>query len=248
MSRPLALETTSRLRAAHVLAAACLCVLGACAQRGANRDAIVRCTPGERIDVSCGCAGLGEECDGRAGIRLCDPALAHGECSEAQAVTSTTDNDLCFDGGSCPLATTYCPSSGMIAIRTFARPDYADETGPYTCRWQLRATPVFTGASVTFACRAGELVRASCGCGVGRQCEGDPVMRACAVGAACTDSASRLDYNDDTCGRCPEVEATCPTDGRIVIATEPLSGGSRYRCDVGALGAESGALRPAGGI
>jgi hypothetical protein len=136
----------------------------------------------------------------------------------------------------------------VIAVRTFARPDYDDSTGPHTCRWQMRTSPVFAGPNVTLGCQPGELVRASCGCGVGRQCEGDPVMRACAVGAACTDSSSRLAYNDDACGRCPAVEATCPADGRIVIATEPLSGGSRFRCDVGALGARSGALRPAGGV
>lgn len=243
-----ALAASRHPRTLALVAVALLTSVGGCAQRGANRDAIVRCTPGDRIDVSCGCAGLGEECDGRAGIRLCDPALARGECTEAQAVTITTNNDVCLDETSCPHATTYCPSSGMIAVHTFARPNYDDTTAPYTCRWQLRATPVFAGPNVTFACEPGELVRASCGCGVGRRCEGDPVMRACAVGAACTDASTRLDYNDDTCGNCPEVEATCPADGRIVIATEPLSGGSRFRCDVGALGERSGALRPAGGV
>ena len=252
MSRRPASDTLSRIAPVRLPWTALLLVcLAAYGQRGANRGAILRCTPGERIDVSCGCAGLGEACDGRAGIRLCDAALARGECTDAQAVTVAGERDVCRleDGTqSCPLATTYCPSSGLIAVRTFAVPSYDDRTGPYTCRWQLRSSPAFAGPSVTFGCAPGEAVLASCGCGAGRRCEGDPVMRACAVGSACSDQTSRLAFNDDTCGRCPAVEATCPVDGRIVIATAPLSGGAAYRCDVGALGTESGVLRPVGGV
>lgn len=233
------------------LACAALALLGlsACAQSGANRRAVIRCTPGERVDVSCGCLGIGTACDGRAGIRLCDALLDQGGCEDEQAVTITTQNELCSSEGSCPLATTFCPSSGLLAISTFSLPDYAGAVSTYSCQWGVRRSPVYRTASTTFACAPGELVRASCGCqGMGRRCDGDPIMRACAPGAACTDTATSLDYNDDTCDRCPLVEATCPTSGSIVIDTAPLSGGSRYRCDVGAFGSATGVLTATGGV
>ena len=56
-------------------------------------------------------------------------------------------------------------------------------------------------------------------------------MLACSPGMACTDEASSLDRNNDTCNRCPWVDAVCPAEGVIVIQTAPLSTGSRYRCD-----------------
>lgn len=232
------------VKTSSALAVLCL-ALTACAQSGGSRDAVIRCTPGERVDVSCGCLGLGTACEGNAGIRLCDATLANGACTDAEAVTIAGDRDQCSEG--CPLATTYCPSSGMVAVSTFAYEDFLGETGSYACRWAARSTPIApTRPSTTFACQAGELVRASCGCmGLGRFCDGDPTMRACAPGQACTDTASSLDYNDDTCDRCPLVEATCPTAGAIVITTSPLSGGS-YRCDVGAIGQSSGPLRAMG--
>jgi hypothetical protein len=71
-------------------------------------------------------------------------------------------------------------------------------------------------------------------------------MRACAPGTACTDSSSSLASNDDACGNCPLVRATCPTTGSIVIATASLFGTSPYRCDLGASGEVSGNLRPSG--
>ncbi len=223
--------------------------MGGCRQSGANRSAVIRCTPGERVDVSCGCLSLGTECTGRAGIRLCDAALANGACEPAHAVTSTDDRQRCSNGDPpCPLATTFCPQSGLLAIATFASPDYNDETGAYTCQWAVRRSAIYSAPRVTFACMPGEMVRASCGCdGLGRACEGDPVMRACAPGATCGASEPVLDYNDDTCGRCPSVEAFCPAAGSILIATEALGGSSsRYRCELGAVGADGRALSPSG--
>ena len=230
----------------HPIAALSLALV-ACAQSGANRSAVIRCTPGDRVDVSCGCIGLGDACDGNAGIRLCDGSFANGACSDAEAVTIAADRDQCSEG--CPLATTYCPTSGMVAISTFAYPDYAGDTASYSCRWSARTTPITpTRPMTSFTCMPGEIVTASCGCeGLGRYCEGDPLMRACAPGTACTDSASSLASNDDTCDNCPLVRATCPTSGSIVIATASLFGtSSPYRCDLGASGEVSGTLRASG--
>lgn len=225
-----------------VLLASVLLVLGACRQ-GANRTAVIRCTPGERVDVSCGCLSLGQACEGDPGIRLCDATLANGECTDAQAVTATSSYDRCE--GSCPLATTFCPASGMIAIATFALPDYAGDTAAYTCAWGVRRTPIQSASRATFACMPGERIQASCGCeGLGRTCEGDPVMMACSPGMACTDTSSSLARDDDTCGRCPWVEAVCPAEGVIVLQTAPLSSGSRYRCDFGVVGDDGRALSP----
>lgn len=215
-----------------------------CRQAGTQREAVLRCTPGERVDVSCGCLELGSACDGRAGIRLCDAVLAAGACEPEHAITSADDRQLCE--GSCPLATTFCPQSGMIAVRTFARPDYDGATAAYACAWGVRRSSIHA-ATATFACIPGERVQASCGCeGLGRWCEGDPVMRACAPGAACTDASSSLDVNDDTCSRCPYVDAICPAGGTIVIATAPLSSGARYRCDFGVIGGDGRSLAPSG--
>lgn len=219
-----------------------------CAQSG-NREAVIRCTPGDHVAVSCGCLGLGSACDGNAGIRLCDATLANGECTDAQAVTIAGQRDQCEDG--CPLATTYCPASGMLAVSTFAYEDYLGETGAYACRWSARVAPVVPAhPTATFACTPGELVTASCGCeGLGRRCEGDPAMRACVPGTACNDTSSSLAYDDDECGNCPLVRATCPSTGTILIATQSFSGSSSpYRCDVGASGDRSGILRVASGI
>jgi len=227
---------------ALVLAAAvatAFALLGGCRQ-GANRTAVIRCTPGERVDVSCGCLSLGEACVGDPGIRLCDAALANGDCDDAQAVTSTTSSDFC--NGTCPLATTFCPASGMLAISTFALPDYSGETAAYSCAWGARRTPVHSGARAAFACMPGERIQASCGCeGLGRTCEGDPLMRACSPGMACTDGPSSLATDDDTCGRCPWLEAVCPAEGTIVIQTQAYSGG-RYRGHFGVIG-DDGAPR-----
>ncbi|GAB4110878.1 MAG: hypothetical protein OHK0013_46830 [Sandaracinaceae bacterium] len=249
MGRP---SVTSRNRATWLvlatvgtLVAGSALALGGCRQAGTNRSAVIRCTPGERVDVSCGCLGLGSVCEGDAGIRLCDAALANGACGEAQAVTSTDGRQVCDDG--CPLATTFCPASGLLAVTTFARPNVLDETGPYACAWAVRRTPTHPGPSATFACIPGERVQASCGCeGLGRWCEGDPILRACAPGVACATREDALAQNDDTCGRCPWVEAICPASGAIVFATAPVSSGSRYRCELGAIGADGRALAPTG--
>jgi hypothetical protein len=216
-----------------------------CPQPGTQRSAVIRCTPGERVDVSCGCLGLGAACEGDAGIRLCDAALANGACEPEHAVTSAGDRHLCRDG--CPLASTFCPRSGMIAIRTFARPDRDGATAAYACSWAVRRSAIQTSPSATFACIPGERVQASCGCeGLGRRCEGDPIMRACAPGSACTDAATSLDSNDDTCVPCPYVDTFCPPAGAIVIATAAYSGGSRYRCDFGVIGGDGRSLAPTG--
>lgn len=227
-----------------------LVALVGCVQSGANRSAVIRCTPGERVDVSCGCYGLGEACTGDPGIRLCDATLDHGACDDALASTIAGRESQCDrydnDEPPCPLATTFCPASGMIAVSTFATPDYANHTAGYTCRWEARRAPLYAGPTTTFGCIAGEVVRASCGCrGMGRPCEGNPSMRACEPGAACNDTASSLDYDDSTClDGCPLVQATCPTSGAIVIATESYS--SRFRCDVSAIGDQSGVLHASG--
>jgi hypothetical protein len=244
MGRP---SVTSRNPASWLLHAVALgaLVLGGCRQAGTNRSAVIRCTPGERVDVSCGCLGLGTVCDGDAGIRLCDAALANGACGPAQAVTETDDRQTC-EGG-CPLATTFCPSSGMLAVATFARPDFGGRTGACGCAWAVRRTPVYPESRRAFACIPGERVQASCGCrGLGRWCEGDPILRACAPGVACATNEEALARNDDTCGRCPWVEAVCPAAGEIVFASAPLSSGSRYRCELGAIVADGRALAPTG--
>lgn len=217
------------------------------------RHSIIRCTPGERVDVSCGCLGLGQPCTGRAAIRLCDAALANGACTDAEAVTVSNGTDECrVDGTStyCPRANTYCPASGMLAIHTFgATTSGSDRPSSYTCPWAVRRTSIVPGPSTTFACQAGEVVRASCGCsGLGRTCEGDPVLRACAPESACDGSVTPLAYNDDFegCNPCPLVQASCPANNAIVIASAPLSSGASYRCEVSARGSVSGELRRMG--
>lgn len=236
-------------RAALIVLSLTLVALVGCAPN--DREAVLRCTPGERVDVSCGALGLGEPCSGTPGIRLCDAALANGRCTDAEAVTIAGDAELARVGSPssatgpyCPLATTFCPASGMLAVSSFTRTPRsgrAAERG--SCRWGVRRSSVHPGPILDVDCIPDETVTASCGCAsLGRVCSGDPVLYACAPGVAC-DRPSALGYSDDACGYCPAVTAICPPSGSLCFALSSFLGSdSGYRCELGAWGSRSGDL------
>ena len=191
-----------------------------------------RCTPGERIDVSCGELDLGAMCAGTGRIRICDAALGAGACTGSES--------LVFAGDSfgCPLATTYCPSSGAFSVLT-------EGNANFRCDWEARRTPVQSATVATFSCTPGVAVRASCGCGMGRYCVGDPSMTAClgTSGACARDDAAA--YNGDTCGDCPLVEVVCPSSGSVTFQAEGSSSTSFFQCEFQAVDANWTPLSPA---
>lgn len=177
-----------------------------------------RCTPGERIDVSCGLLDLGTMCTGAGRIRICDAALNAGACTGSES--------LAIAGGSsgCPLTTTYCPASGAFSVAT-------DGNANFQCNWAARRTPVQSSTVASFLCTPGTTVRASCGCGMGRYCTGDPQMTAC-VGttSACTrDDADS--YNGDFCGNCPLVDIFCPSSGSVTFEASGSFSSSNFQCE-----------------
>jgi hypothetical protein len=191
------------------------------------REHVYRCTPGERIDVACGQLELGS-CTGSGRIRICDGALTGaGPCTGAES--------LVLGGGSfgCPLATTYCPESGAFSVAT----ENGSSFGEFTCNWEARRTPIQSARVASFACTPGVAVRASCGCGIGRYCSGDPTMTVClGTMASCPRDAAAM-YDDDECGNCPLVEAICPTSGSVTFETTALSSGSAFSCEFQAVDA-----------
>jgi len=188
-----------------------------------------RCAPGERIDVSCGELGLGEMCTGTGRIRICDAALNAGACTGSESLIIEGDSS------GCPLATTYCPASGAFSV-------LAEGNAAFQCNWQARRTPVQSATVASFACEPGQQVRASCGCGMGRYCVGDPSMTACigTTSACARDDADA--WNGDHCGNCPLVEVLCPSSGSVTFEASGSSSTSFFQCEFQAVGADWVAL------
>lgn len=85
-------------------------------------------------------------------------------------------------------------------------------------------------------CEPGTAVTASCGC----DCDGDPVLRACADPAGCT-FAGALATSDDSCGLCSQASFQCPANGEFTLLTGAYGGsGGSYSCDLQVTGASSG--------
>lgn len=210
---------TSRLLNFSAIAWLVVAALG-CSQ---PRGHVYRCTPGERVDVACGQLDLGT-CTGSGRIRICDGALTRdGACTGAESLV------LGGEGSGCPLATTYCPESGTFSVAT----ENASSSGVFTCNWEARRTPTQSATVAAFVCRPGSTIRASCGCGMGRYCTGDPALAAClGITSSCpyatTGEAMR---NNNHCGSCPLVEAICPSTGAVTFEASALSSSASFTCE-----------------
>jgi hypothetical protein len=86
----------------------------------------VRCTPGERWRVGCGCTG--GSCEGDPMLRVCEGASA---CRSRQALALAQDN--C---GTCPQATFTCPESGTFSVLSAA-----SDLQPFRCDLVSRVDP-----------------------------------------------------------------------------------------------------------
>ncbi len=80
------------------------------------------------------------------------------------------------------------------------------------CGWTV--SPALHGAT----CTPGATITAGCGCasGAGGSCLGDPILRVCEGGEACTEGHALVNV-DDTCGRCPQGNFVCPASGVYTV-------------------------------
>ncbi len=192
-----------------------------------------QCADGEIVRVGCAC-GLGA-CDGDPMLRVC--LGEDQQCLRGTAVA--TSSSACETP--CPMAEFDCPPGGVFSTWVAAQTAGED----YTCNVEIQAAPAppataeceegeafpglgrdcgWTASLDNVECAPGQLYEVGCGeaCGLGEDCEGDPMMRVCAGAEHCRGTRA-LGDNDDGCGgRCPRVEFTCPPEGRVTALSAPF--------------------------
>jgi hypothetical protein len=143
------------------------------------------------------------------------------ECGPCSFCTVGSCQNVCSATQVCNPTTNACEATPLDTDVTAACPGVT--TGGFRdCGYSV--APGFPRT-----CLQGETISVDCGCTIPENCSGDPVMRLCEGSTGCT-VAVALDQKDDTCGRCPQVTATCPPSGVYTVLVGAFQAGEAFGC------------------